>query len=488
MNTSSSGLRRFFFGGSRPLHRRLTLLTMMAVAVTLVAVCVTGWVALRVTLFNNSERASLQIARDLLAPASQDIAATGTLSARVLGPGPTVVEAVSADGTVLRTPGENATFDVGSKEMAAAQQQQQTVRNTTSASGETYRIVTVPLSEPGYVLVVGRPLTPSYAALNVFGLVVLIVGCVGLVWAWLVGRAVANTALRPVLQFTTTMHHVADTEDLRPVSTGYANGILATLTDTFNHMLSRLAASRDQQNRLVADASHELRTPLTSIRTNSELLALDARTHRLGDAERAKIADDIQTQAVELSSLVGDLLHLTRVSTPSWEPVDLRTIVQTAVERARRRGPDLTFDVDLSPLDLLGDANSLEQAVANILDNAVKWSPSGGTIRIRLDGHQLHIADEGPGIAAADLPHIFDRFYRAETARSTPGTGLGLAVAAKAVHDHGGTITAESPPAGGAQLTIQMPGTFTETSAALADEAADPTNHRSHHRRANSTR
>jgi two-component system sensor histidine kinase MprB len=460
MGVSSSGLRRAFLGSSRPVQRRLTLLTMMAVAVTLVAVGLTGWVALRVTLFDVSERASLLIARDLVVPASQDIAATGELSDRLLGPGTTVVEAVRADGTVLRAPGETTSLNLDQRDVAAAQQHATTVRNTTSSSGKTYRVVTVPLSEPGDVLVVGGPLAPTDEILDVFGLVVLIVGSVGLVWAWLVGRVAARAALGPVLDFIQGVRRVTETGDLRPLTTRYTGGAMATLAQTFNQLLARLAASRDQQNLLVADASHELRTPLTSMRTNIELLTLDAGTGRLSAADRAKILADVHTQTVELSALVGDLLHLTRDTTPSWEPIDLRTVVQTAVERARRRAHELTFDVDLSPLDLVGDAGSLEQAVTNILDNALKWSPRGGTVRVRLDGHQLHIADEGPGIAGVDLPHVFDRFYRSEAARSTPGTGLGLAIAAKVVHDHGGTIGVSSPPDGGAHFTIRIPGAF----------------------------
>jgi len=272
MNFSPGGLRRAFRGSSRPLHRRLTLLSMLAVAVTLVAVCVTGWVALRITLFDINERGSLLIAQDLVASARQDIASAGRLSARALGPGSTVVQAAGADGTLLLTPGEDTVLDLGPPEVAAAQQQEQSVRNTVSGSGESYRVVAVPLGEAGYVLVVGRPLTATDEVLRVFGLVVLSVGDVGILWVWLLGRTVATTALRPVLDFTEAVVHVAETEDLRPVPRGYARGIVASLTETFNQMLTRLAASRDQQNRLVADASHELRTPLTSMRTNLELL------------------------------------------------------------------------------------------------------------------------------------------------------------------------------------------------------------------------
>ena len=473
MSFSPGGLRRAFRGSSRPLHRRLTLLSMLAVAVTLVAVCVTGWVALRITLFDINERGSLLIAQDLVAPARQDIASAGTLSARVLGPGSTVVEAVGADGTVLLTPGEDTVLDLGPPEVAAAQQQEQSVRSTVSGSGETYRVVTAPLGEAGYALVVGRPLAAADEVLRVFGLVVLGVGGVGILWAWLLGRTVATTALRPVLDFTEAVAHVAETGDLRPVSGGYARGIVASLTETFNQMLTRLAASRDQQNRLVADTSHELRTPLTSMRTNLELLALDAGRGRLSEAHRVKILDDVLAQTVALGALVTDLVHLTRESASPRGPVGLRAVVQTAVERVRLRAPGLVFDVELGSLVVLGDAAGLEQAVGNVLDNAVKWSLPGGTIHVHLAGHQLRIGDEGPGIAAADLPHVFDRFYRADSARSTPGTGLGLAVAAKVVHDHGGTIYAESPPRGGAHLVIELPGTV-DVTGSVSDVQAAP--------------
>ena len=136
------------------------------------------------------------------------------------------------------------------------------------------------------------------------------------------------------------------------------------------------------------------------------------------------------------------------------------------------RAPGLVFGVELGSLVVLGDAAGLEQAVGNVLDNAVKWSLPGGTIHVHLTGHQLRIGDEGPGIAAAALPHVFDRFYRADSARSTPGTGLGLAVAAKVVHDHGGTIRAESPPQGGALFVIELPGTFDADGSASDVQAA----------------
>ncbi len=447
---------------------------MLGVVVTLVATSVTGWVALRVTLWDISERGSLQVARDLGPLADQDIRATGRLTARVLGPGTIVVEAVRSDGTVLLTPGEDVTLSIGGEELQAAQLQKTSVRNTAASTGETYRVVAVPLAKTGDVLVVGRPLTPSYEILHVFGLVVLGVGAVGIGWAWLLGRLIARSALGPVRRFTRAMRHVAETDDLHPIpDDSCTDADFAALTGTFNQMLSRLARSRDQQNQLIADASHELRTPLTSVRTNIELLALDLNRNRFTDDDRRQILDDVQARTVEFTALIGDLVLLARETTSNTrEPVDLRDIVDTAIARVQRRCPSSALDVGLDSLELDGDAASLERAVTNLLDNAIKWSPTGGVIHVQLRGNQLRIADEGIGIATADLPYVFDRFYRSDTARNTPGTGLGLALAAKAAHDHGGTLQAARSPHGGAQLTLTLPGTprTTERPTAGQDE------------------
>ena len=107
---------------------------------------------------------------------------------------------------------------------------------------------------------------------------------------------------------------------------------------------------------------------------------------------------------------------------------------------------------------MVGDSDMLERALTNLLDNAVKWSPPGGTVRVQLEGDRLRVADEGPGIAEADLPFVFDRFYRADTARNTPGTGLGLSIVAQTITQHGGWVKAGASAQGGAEFTVQLPG------------------------------
>ena len=144
---------------------------------------------------------------------------------------------------------------------------------------------------------------------------------------------------------------------------------------------------------------------------------------------------------------------------PSPEPIDFRDVVNAAVDRARRRGKGLVFDVELNPLYVIGEADTLERAVTNLLDNAVKWSPPGGTIRVQLEGDRLRVADQGPGIKDEDLPYVFDRFFRSETSRNTPGTGLGLSIVAQAVTRHGGWVKAGHSAQGGAEFTVSLPGT-----------------------------
>jgi two-component system sensor histidine kinase MprB len=242
---------------------------------------------------------------------------------------------------------------------------------------------------------------------------------------------------------------------------------LARLTHSFNEMLDALAASREQQRRLVADAGHELRTPLTSMRTNLELLASASRpgAPALPDADRAEILDDVQAQVAELSTLVGDLVELARDDTPQvvHEPVELTDVVLRALERARRRAGDVEFDPILTPWTLLGDATALERAVLNLLDNAAKWSPPQGRVRVQMRpiddwSMVLEVADAGAGIAEADRARIFDRFYRADTSRTMPGSGLGLAIVRQVAVRHGGAVWAGAAPEGGALLVLRLPG------------------------------
>ena len=213
-------------------------------------------------------------------------------------------------------------------------------------------------------------------------------------------------------------------------------------------MLGALAASREQQRQLVADAGHELRTPLTSVRTNIEVLA---RQSDMPPEERERILGDVTTQMEELSVLVGDLVELARddAALQDDEPTTLRLdeLVERAVDRANLHAHDVTTQLLAEePVLVQGHRAQIERALANVLDNACTWSSAGGIVEVRQLGGTVTIRDHGPGITAADLPHVFDRFYRAPEARSKPGSGLGLSIVRGVMDTHGGTVVAAAAP------------------------------------------
>ncbi len=327
------------------------------------------------------------------------------------------------------------------------------------------RVIALP-SGPGEAMVLAQPLEPTQNILRRLAVVLFVIGGAGVVVAAGAGTAVARGSLRPVENLTAATERVSATGDLRPIPVS-GDDELARLTFSFNRMLAAVADAQEKQRQLVADAGHELRTPLTSMRTNLELLLAADKpgARRLSDQDRAEIARDITGQLDEITQLIGDLSLLARGDAPPPEPdqVDMVDVVERALERARRRAGSVEFDVSLQPWTLYGDSTELERAVLNLLDNAVKFSPEGGTVEVRLrplgDGTAVvEVADEGPGIADEDIPHVFDRFYRSVSARGLPGSGLGLAIVKQAALRHGGTVYAGRSARGGALLTIRLPG------------------------------
>ena len=329
------------------------------------------------------------------------------------------------------------------------------------------RVFAVPYKyRAGVALVIAQPLAPTKSTLARLALVLIVISGSGIVVAALAGTAVAQGGLRPVQRLTQATERVARTGDLRPILvTG--DDELARLTISFNSMLGTVADAQERQRRLVADAGHELRTPLTSLRTNLELLLSAERpgAPALAEADKAEIRDDLRAQLDELTQLIGDLVDLARDEGKQVraEQVDLAEIVEQALDRAKRRAGDIEFVVDVLPWTLIGDPVALERAVLNLLDNAVKFSPPKGTVRVSVtpsgDGYALvQVADSGQGIADADLPHVFDRFYRSQEARALPGSGLGLAIVMQAAQRHGGTVFAGRAAEGGALLTMKLPG------------------------------
>lgn len=222
-------------------------------------------------------------------------------------------------------------------------------------------------------------------------------------------------------------------------------------------MLAALEESSRAQRQLVADASHELRTPLTSLRTNIEVLASE---RKLPPGERERLLTDVVDQLGEMTTLISELIELARGAQQTAEPEDVRLdlIAADAVERTRRNRPNVTFKTDLDESVVQGVPATIERAVGNLLDNAAKWSPPGGEVEVSVKDGSVTVRDHGPGIEEEDLPYVFDRFYRARSARGLPGSGLGLAIVRQVADSHGGSVVAERANGGGTRMTLRLNG------------------------------
>ncbi len=369
---------------------------------------------------------------------------------------------VYPDGSPVYASPEDAP-PIGAREIAVAQNKLiYSLRTTKAMSGEEFRVYAIPkLQEDGTrtAFVIAQSTRATNRTLRSLGTALLIIGVAGVALATYAGVLVARRGLRPVGDLTQAAEDVARTGVLRPIKVA-GDDELARLGSAFNSMLGAVEKSRERQRRLVADAGHELRTPLTSLRTNLDLLKQAEGTGtRLSAEDRSELLDDVRAQVEELTMLVSDLVELARDDVEKHEgrPVDMAEVVSAAVERARRRAPEVTFDVRTRPWTVYGDSRALERAVLNLLDNAGKWSPAGGTVTVRLSDGVVSVADEGPGINEADLPFVFERFYRAEETRAMPGSGLGLAIVRQAAERHGGTVTADRAPQGGALMRLRLP-------------------------------
>ena len=322
-------------------------------------------------------------------------------------------------------------------------------------SGVHLRVLTVGLGARGAAQI-ARPLTEVDRALRELLVVLLAVGGIGILVAAGLGFVVARAALAPVSRFTRRTEALTANPDLSQRLEIQGQDELARLARSFNATLDALERSAEAQRHLVADASHELRTPIASLRANIQVLQ-DA--DQLPEADRESLRADIIAELDELTALVGDVVELARGSKPSDVVDDVRIdqIVRALVERAERRAGDgVTFRVSLQPTVVSGEPERISRAISNLLGNAHKWSPPGGLIEIDLVDGTLTVRDHGAGFDEADLPHVFDRFYRADSARGMPGSGLGLAIVRQAAEAHGGSVSAANAAGGGALVTVSF--------------------------------
>jgi two-component system sensor histidine kinase MprB len=281
----------------------------------------------------------------------------------------------------------------------------------------------------------------------------------GLLLALGLGLFLARTALRPLEQVTNEIETVAETNDLGYRLTEGDEDELGRLRRVFNRLLSTVESSQVLQRQLVLDASHELRTPLTSLRTNAQVLS---RAQELNPDDLRQLTDDMVTQVDELAALVTDLGELSRGerSEGAIESLRLDDCLDECVDTARTyaRIKEITIDVNVEPSSVLGRRDRLVRAISNLLTNAIKFTPNGGRIVVESRDGTMSVSDSGPGIAEADQPFIFDRFWRSASARALPGSGLGLSIVAQVVSELQGTVSVDRDPTlGGARFTITLP-------------------------------
>jgi two-component system sensor histidine kinase MprB len=426
---------------------RVTLLATAAVAIAVVAASAVVYVVVRHQLRGDVDSSLVDRARDVLRRPGP-VPGVVTLGPRAnLGGPPTYLQVITSDG-------EGAAVELPGLEKA---------KRLAAGGGRPFfsegdvqrahvRVYSVHIGDD-LAVQVARPLDEVDHTLGRIRLYLLFIGLGGIGIASGLGLLVGHVTLRPVGDLTSVAEEVAKTRDLsRRIGTG-SRDELGRLASTFNQMLEALDSSLKAQRQLVADASHELRTPLSSLRTNVEVLI---GRKRLAADERQKLLADVIGQVEELSALVAALVELDPDAPPELEDVRLDELVASAVDRARLHAPNVEFHTKLAKSVVRAAPAQLERAVSNLLDNAAKWSDS---VEVHVAGAEVVVRDHGPGIAEDDLPKIFDRFYRAASARHLPGSGLGLAIVRQVAESHGGEVTAENAPDGGAvfRLRIQSP-------------------------------
>ncbi len=433
---------------------RLTIVTALAVTAAVIAASLASFFVVRNELYRSVDKKLQQRADTLVHLMTTESIGVSQLGTAPIGP---TVQIVAPDGVVLFTSSGRPALPVTKATQRAAAGTGTGSFFDSTVARSPMRILLLPLSGGG-ALEIGTPLGNVNRQLHELVVMLAMSITAGLLLAVGLGMLVTKTALLPLDRLTSAVEKVADTTDLSYRIRADSNDELGRLASRFDRLMEVLERSRNTQHQLVEDAAHELRTPLTSLRTNVEVLK---NIDRLGPAERELLIDDVLSQAGELTDLIGGLVELSRTYEDGQDAgrISLDILVAESVERsrthARTKGCSIVAHIEPCYVNAISDR--LQRAVSNLLDNAVKWSPNGAVIEVSCRGGEVAVRDHGPGIAPADLPQVFDRFYRAPGARGLPGSGLGLSIAKQVVEDAGGHIVAENPPGGGAMFRLVLP-------------------------------
>ncbi|HZE04257.1 MAG TPA: HAMP domain-containing sensor histidine kinase [Solirubrobacteraceae bacterium] len=383
-----------------------------------------------------------------------------------------VVTLVLRNGTTCAPGGQQFVIPVSQRFKEIAATGHGTYFTDMDVKGTEIRVLATGLGPRG-ALLVALPFKDVHNALARTLVLLLIIAAAGIALAAFLGVLVARAALAPIARFTRQTERIAANPDRldRERLDVHGGDELARLAHTFNRTLDALEASVQAQRNLVADASHELRTPIATIRANIQLMRDEK---LLSDEDRDALRRDIIEELDELTALVGDVVELARGTKLTVEPGEVRVdeIVNAAVDRARRRAPEMEISASLAPTLVYGEGDRIARAVSNLLDNAAKYAGREGPVEVSLQDGVLEVRDHGPGFKDEDLPFVFDRFHRARDARSKAGSGLGLAIVRQAAEAHGGFVEATNAPGGGALMRVSFGQTLELDEASLPGAAA----------------
>ncbi len=363
-----------------------------------------------------------------------------------------ITQTIDDDGAITASAGGTLPVDAIDVEVADGGRP---VIRTIDIDGTPHRMLTQHIGGGGAVQVATaidddeNVLDGLQLRLLAVGVAVAAIGALAAVW-------MMRRVTRPLEELTAATSRVAATQDLTPLGIE-RNDEVGRLARAFDDMLLALSFSRRQQRRLVQDAGHELRTPLTSLRANIEFLE---HADQLPDDQRRALVAGLRSEVTELSALVDEVLALATDDTNepiAAERFDLAAVAEAAATRFERRtGRQVTRSLVPSPV--LGDARLVDRAITTLLGNAHKFGPGGSPIELTVDGTTVTVLDRGPGFDPDDVERVFDRFYRADDARSLPGSGLGLAIVQRVAAQHGGTASARNRPGGGAIVSFSLGG------------------------------
>lgn len=367
-----------------------------------------------------------------------------------------VTQILDAKGNVVSYITGQPKLTVDAKDRQLAQNGGQPRFRDITVGGTSYRVLTVPVPNHGAVQI-ARSIEADEDILNSLDARLFLIAVAGTLLAASLAWVIARRIVRPIEDLTRTATVVATTQNLDNPITVSRSDEIGRLASSFNSMLDALRTSREQQRRLVLDASHELRTPLTALRTNIDLLQ---RARNFNAEQRDELIGATDQELRELTDLVSELVELA-TDTRNEEPVeqiDLGELVERVVSRQQRRGErEISLRAD-DAATIVGRVTLLERAVGNLLDNALKFSPASSVVEVEVHGTDVEVLDRGAGIDAADLPHVFDRFYRSPTARTVPGSGLGLAIVEQIAKLHGGSVTLAPRDGGGIVARLHLVG------------------------------